>query len=717
MKALYPDNVESNFATTTFHTQVSCPKPVDLQATLTQGNATVATLSWIESGEATDWVLQYSPNADFTGAIAVNVNNTPSCSIINLTPETKYYARVKADCGGGDQSQWSNTLTFRPTNCNVVTIGEGTGTTAMFPLAMTYNYSLTQQIFTAEEIDMEGTIYAVSFYYDNTAPFSMDNIRVFMKYVDRNEFANATDKEPLTADNLVWTGTFSATEAGWVTIYLDTPFDYDGASNLLVCLCDNTSGSFSNDYKFRSTSYDFYRCLYWYTNSSSYIPDPYNNSTSYSGSNGRNYARNNTQFDILPVAYPRPVDLQATLTEGDATTASLSWTEKGSATSWMVEYGTAADFTGASSLTVNGTPTCNLTGLTPEVRYYARVKAVSGDSGSNWSKLVNFRPTNCLNIVIGDEATTNYSPYYPVTMPYNYSLTEQIYTADEIGIEGTIYSISFYYNSSYSFSMSNLKVYMMNVTRSVFISNNNDKVSLYDNNLVWTGTLSASEPGWVTIDLDTPFEYNGNSNLLVAVYDNVNGCFTDNHRFLTTSCTGAKCLYWYSNSYVPNLTSNTYSGSRYYPAYRNNILIDILPPTCPKPVNLQATLTETDATVATLSWTENGSANDWVLQYGSDKTFAEGTYSEMTSGFVVDCTTITANLTNLTPEQRLYARVKANCGGDAESQWSKSIEFRPTSCDLVEILGNSTSSSYYYPLSSMNNYSMSQQIFTSDEIG
>lgn len=719
VKALYPDNVESNFATTTFHTQVSCPRPVDLQATLTQGDATVATLSWTESGEAATWILEYSENANFTDAFVMTVNTTPSCSIINLSPETKYYARVKANCGGGDQSQWSNPITFRPTNCSVVTIGDdsSTSTTEMSPLVMTSNYSLTQQIYTAEEIDMEGAIYAVSFYYDNTAPFSMDNIRVFMKYVDRNEFANATDKEPLTADNLVWTGTFSATEAGWVTIYLDTPFDYDGASNLLVCLCDNTSGSFSNDYKFRSTSYDFYRCLYWYTNSSSYIPDPYNNSTSYSGSNGRNYARNNTQFDILPVAYPRPVDLQATLTEGDATTASLSWTEKGSATSWMVEYGTAADFTGASSLTVNGTPTCNLTGLTPEVRYYARVKAVSGDSGSNWSKPVNFRPTNCLNIVIGDEATTNYSPYYPVTMPYNYSLTEQIYTADEIGIEGTIYSISFYYNSSYSFSMSNLKVYMMNVTRSVFISNNNDKVSLYDNNLVWTGTLSASEPGWVTIDLDTPFEYNGNSNLLVAVYDNVNGCFTDNHRFLTTSCTGAKCLYWYSNSYVPNLTSNTYSGSRYYPAYRNNILIDILPPTCPKPVNLQATLTETDATVATLSWTENGSANDWVLQYGSDKTFAEGTYSEMTSGFVVDCTTITANLTNLTPEQRLYARVKANCGGDAESQWSKSIEFRPTSCDLVEILGNSTSSSYYYPLSSMNNYSMSQQIFTSDEIG
>lgn len=721
VKAIYADD-ESNFATTTFHTEVSCPRPVDLQATLTQGNATAATLSWTESGEATDWVLQYSPNADFTGAIAVNVNNTPSCSIINLTPETKYYARVKADCGSGDQSQWSNTITFRPTNCSVVTIGDdsSTSTTEMSPLVMTSNYSLTQQIYTAEEIDMEGAIYAVSFYYDNTAPFSMENIRVFMKHVNRNEFANATDKEPLTTDDLVFTGTFSATEAGWATIILDTPFDYDGASNLLVCVCDNTTGGYTSEYKFRQTLYNsVFRRIYWHTNSSSYIPDPYNSSTSYGGSTGRSYGRNNTQFDILPAAYPRPVNLQATLTEGNATSATLSWTEKGTATRWVVEYGTAADFTGATSVTVNGTPSCNLTSLTAEARYYARVKAVNGDSGSQWSKVVDFRPTNCRVVGIGDVTSTNATYCLPVVLNKNYSLTQQIYTADEIGVEGSIRTISFYYTSYSSFSLSNIKIYMKNVTRSAFSSSssNYEKEPLTADNLVWTGTLSASDAGWVTIDLTTPFAYDGLSNLLVAVYDDESGKLNENYKFKESPCTGTKCLYWYHDTYIPNLSSNSYSGSHNTAQSRNVIQLEILPPTCPRPLNLQATLTEGDNTVASLSWTENGSATEWVLQYGTNKTFAEGTYSEMTTGFVVDGTTITANLTGLTPEQRLYARVKANCGGGDESLWSKTIEFRPTTCDIVQILGNYGSTDYMFPVAMSYNYSLSQQIYTAEEIG
>ncbi len=718
VKAIYADD-ESNFATTTFHTEVSCPRPVDLQATLTQGNATVATLNWTESGTATDWVLQYSPNADFTNAIAMNVSNTPSCSIINLTPETKYYARVKADCGDGDQSQWSNPITFRPTNCNVVTIGEETNTTYMCPVTMNYNYSMTQQIYTPEEIGMEGTIYSISFYYDYIQPFALDNIRLFLKSVSRSAFiyasvGSATDREILTSDDLVWTGTFSATAAGWVTIDLDTPFVYDGSSNLLVCVCDNTSGKLTNSYVFRRTSCSEYKSYCYFSDNTS--PDPYS-TTSYSG--GTYQFHNNIQVGILPPTCPRPMNLQATLDPTDATVASLSWTEKGTATSWVVEYGTAADFTGATSVTVNGTPTCNLTGLTPESRYYARVKAVNGTDESQWSKPVDFRPNNCRVAIIGDETSTNATYCLPITMSYNYSLTQQIYTADEIGIEGSIRTISFYYTSYSSFSLSNIKMYMKNVTRSAFpsSSSNYEKEPLTADNLVWTGTLSASDAGWVTIDLDTPFAYDGLSNLLVAVYDDNDGKLNNNYKFKESPCTGTKSLYWYHDTNIPSLSSNSSNVSHGTAQSRNVIKLEILPPSCPRPVNLQATLTEGDNTVATLSWTENGSANDWVLQYGSDKTFAEGTYSEMTSGFVVDGTTITANLTNLTPEQRLYARVKAVCGSDDESLWSKIIEFRPTTCDVVEILGNYGSTDYMFPVAMSYNYSLSQQIYTAEEIG
>ena len=45
-------------------------------------------------------------------------------------------------------------------------------------------------------------------------------------------------------------------------------------------------------------------------------------------------------------------------------------------------------------------------------------------------------------VTIGSgDATNNYLPSYSF---YNYSLTQQIYTADEIGFAGTISSIAFY---------------------------------------------------------------------------------------------------------------------------------------------------------------------------------------------------------------------------------------------------------------------------------
>ena len=54
VKALYPDNGESNFASITFHTEVSCPVPTNLQVAPLQTGATTVSLSWTESGSATN---------------------------------------------------------------------------------------------------------------------------------------------------------------------------------------------------------------------------------------------------------------------------------------------------------------------------------------------------------------------------------------------------------------------------------------------------------------------------------------------------------------------------------------------------------------------------------------------------------------------------------------------------------------------------------------
>jgi len=180
----------------------------------------------------------------------------------------------------------------------VVTIGEGTTTYYYYPVNMYFNFSLTEELYTPDEIGTAGTINAISFYYDYSSSFSMSNVTLYMKNVSRESFASSTDMEPLALGDIVWTGTFSATAAGWVTITLDTPFEYDGTSNLLVAAFDGTSGYPGSSFKFRTTPCTGYKGIHWY--SDSYTPDPYNTASGFSGSMSYTQYRANIQLDITP---------------------------------------------------------------------------------------------------------------------------------------------------------------------------------------------------------------------------------------------------------------------------------------------------------------------------------------------------------------------------------------------------------------------------------
>ena len=113
-------------------------------------------------------------------------------------------------------------------------------------------------------------------------------------------------------------------------------------------------------------------------------------------------------------------------------------------------------------------------------------------------------------VEIGDGTTAGY--YTPIGTLYNYSITEQLYTAEEIGMAGTISSISFNYAVATAKDFP-IEVYMQNVDATDLSTG----ISLADAELVFEGTLSVTEAGWVTIDLDTPFAYDGTSNLLIGV--------------------------------------------------------------------------------------------------------------------------------------------------------------------------------------------------------
>ena len=62
-----------------------------------------------------------------------------------------------------------------------------------------------------------------------------------------------------------------------------------------------------------------------------------------------------------------------------------------------------------------------------------------------------------------------------------------------------------------------------------------------------------------------------------------------------------------------------------------------------KPANLAATLTQGNGTIATLTWTQNGTANTWQLQTATDADFTSNVQNYI-------CTTTTKDLTGLTAE-------------------------------------------------------------------
>ena len=371
-----------------FTTLESCPAPTNLTATATEHEATV---TWTAGHSESNWILEYSTNSDFSGYTTENLSS-PSYHFTCLPMGETYYVRVKADCGGGDESTWVTTSFTTSGAVTCQTVGTGTSTTYYFPINNYYNYSCTEQIYLASEVGEAGTITSVSFYYNYGTAYTSSNVTMYLKNVSRSSFASATDYEPLSANDIVWTGDIAPTGSGWYTFNLTTPFEYDGTSNLLVAFHDGTSGYPGTSYTWYYTTApnSAYMALHYY--SDSYNPDPYNLG-SYSGSTYTYTYRANAQFCISTPSCPKPRDFAA---EPDKHTADLTWTETGDANAWQI------CLNGDENNLIDVTSTSyTLTGLDAETQYNVKVRSVCGDCDmSQWTSL-NFttlvacaRPTN-----------------------------------------------------------------------------------------------------------------------------------------------------------------------------------------------------------------------------------------------------------------------------------------------------------------------------------
>jgi len=81
-------------------------------ATITEDSAVV---NWTAGGTETAWIVEYKMTTDAQWTI-INVTTDTFCILSGLQPSTTYQVRVKANCGVGDESMYSTSVSFT-TDC------------------------------------------------------------------------------------------------------------------------------------------------------------------------------------------------------------------------------------------------------------------------------------------------------------------------------------------------------------------------------------------------------------------------------------------------------------------------------------------------------------------------------------------------------------------------------------------------------------------------
>lgn len=180
-------------------------------------------------------------------------------------------------------------------------------------------------------------------------------------------------------------------------------------------------------------------------------------------------------------------------------------------------------------------------------------------------------------IEIGEsETTSNYLPSYSW---YKYALSQQIYTADDIGTAGTITSIAFYNEGA---ERTRTYDFYLKTTEKSSFSSETDLVTVSESDKVFSGSVTMAANAWTYIAFNTPFEYNGTSNLVLVADDN-SGRF-DSSPYMACSVfstSSPQAVYVYSDGTNFNpMSPPTSYGSGEYSAIlskKNHIILSITP--------------------------------------------------------------------------------------------------------------------------------------------
>lgn len=265
--------------------------------------------------------------------------------------------------------------------------------------------------------------------------------------------------------------------------------------------------------------------------------------------------------------------------------------------------------------------------------------------------------------------------YLPIDQYSKYSLTQQIYTKNEINhAAGKITSIAFYGND-YGMKRT-CDVYLTLTTKNAFESNT-DWVIVAPEDKVFSGQITVNNGLWTIIDFDTPYEYDGESNLLVTIDDNSNVANSSTVYWGVFDASGNQAMYYskrYSTPVNLDPTQHIEESGAYY-ARKN--CIQLCFETTPKPYKVEAVVVGDVS--AQIQCSLRGGATAWNLRYrevadgGEEQKWIQE--NNLGRSFVIK---------DLTAATKYELQVQAVFDGDILSDWTNSMTFTTNCCPVEQ---------------------------------
>ena len=548
--------------------------------TVSQVSGTSALISWADgsAGAAQDYVLEWRENVTGSSWITEPAITGTSYLLGGLNPQTDYEVRVKSNCGNGLEGGWVNKTFSTP--CLMggdIQIGEGTSTTTYLPSYSYYKYSLTEQIFTAAELGGANTFHSISFQVSSVgaANRTWDIYLMPTTATSLSSFANVD-----ATAQLVFSGAVNIPQ-GWFTINFDSNYVYDGSTNLMLIVDDNTGDYVSSNY-------------YYYTNNpNGNSVRVYSDGTNYDPTNATSYTatthsyRNNVIFGGAcdsTTTCVAPNMMVSTVTESSI---DITWVPGYSETSWNLEYKPASDTVWDSMYGLTGN-SYTITGLNANTVYDIRLQAVCG---SEWRTIQARTACGAISIPYSEDfengiVSTSQDGYILCWSRLANSTSHWAYVASGSNAHGGNRYMDFHYTPD---------CYTMAITPTI---DNSYPVS--------------------TLMAEFYARHNGTSGIMeVGVISDINDATTfevvDTLDFSATST--------YEHFIV---SFENYTGSGQNIAFRasNGVSVSFMMddliiteiPTCMHPNNLVSTGTGSD--YVTVNWTEMGDATSWIVEYG-----------------------------------------------------------------------------------------------------